>query len=138
MSKRGLAQVSMEFFIVVLFAFLIIVPVTFYFLRESQSSANEVNIAQISKIGRTIAANAETVYAFGEPTTFTLRVYMPPGVESIYFNNTDIYFVVNNNGLITTISERLSMNVSGNINNYVGLHRIRLQAVNNSVVISES
>jgi len=138
MSKRGSAQVSMEFFMVVFIAMLIIVPSTLYFLRESQSTVSEVNAAQIAQIMRSITANAEIVYAFGEPTTYTLRVYMPKGVEEVYFNNSEVYFVVNSKGTLSTFSEVFSMNVTGDVSNHVGLHRIRLQAVNNSVVISES
>ena len=136
--KRGKAQVSMEFFLVVMFAFIMIIPLVIYFVEESQSAASEVNTAQVVQIARKIVANAETVYAFGEPTTFTLRVYMPKGVESIYFSDNQINFVVGSGGKLSTISEPASMNITGNISNHVGIHVIRLTAANNSVVVSES
>jgi len=135
--KRGRAQVSMEFFLVTMFAFLIIVPLIMYFTNQSQRAVNEVNTAQVVQIARTIVTNAETVYAFGEPTTFTLRVYLPEGVDSIYFNNTEISFVINSEGRLITLTERATMNVTGNMSTHRGIHRLRLQAANNSVVISE-
>jgi len=136
--KRGKSQVSMEFFLVVMIAFIIIIPLVIYFVEESQSAASEVNTAQVVQIARKIVANAETVYAFGEPTTFTLRVYMPKGVESVYFSDNQLNFVVGSGEKQSTISEPASMNITGNVSNHVGMHVIRLRAANNSVVISES
>lgn len=136
--KRGRAQVSMEFFLVVMFAFVMIVPLIIYFVEESQSAAIEVNSAQIAQIARIIVSNAETVYAFGEPTTFTVRVYMPDGVNSIYFDSSGINFVVGSADNPSTITQPASMNLTGNLSNYVGIHIIRLTAANNSVVVSES
>ena len=137
--KRGAcrAQVSMEFLLVMALALLIIVPLILFFVAESQSSTEEVNAAQIGQILRKIAANAETVYAFGEPTTLTLRVYMPQGVEAVNISNTELIFTVRTKGAFTTISENLPMNITGDISNHVGIHRLRIQAANNSVVISE-
>ena len=135
--KRGKSQVSMEFLLVVLFAFAITVPMILYFVDESQKAAEGVNIAQITQIARTIASNAETVYAFGEPTTLTIRVYMPKGVDTVNLNNNQLEFVVQNKGELMTISEPVAMNLSGNISNHPGVHRIKLLAANNSVVISE-
>ena len=136
--KRGKSQVSMEFFLVVMFAFVIIVPLIIYFVEESQSAAVEVNSAQIVQIARTITSNAETVYAFGEPTTFTVRVFMPEGVDDIYFDASGINFVVGSADNPSIISQPASMNLTGNLSSYAGIHIIRLTAANNSVVVSES
>jgi uncharacterized protein (UPF0333 family) len=136
--KRGKSQVSMEFFLVVMIAFMIIVPLIIYFVNESQNAANEVNDAQVVQIARKIVSNAETVYAFGAPTTLTLRVYMPKGVESVYFSENQLNFVVGSGEKQSTISEPASMNITGNISNHIGMHVIRLTAANNSVSVSES
>ena len=138
MGKRGKAQVSMEYLLVVVFAFTIIVPLVLFFVSESQSATSEVNIAQIANIQRKIISNAEIVYAFGEPTTLTLRFYMPPGVDTVNLNNADLDFIVNKDGTLLTISQPHSMNLTGNISSHVGIHKLRFTASNNSVFISEN
>ena len=132
------AQAGMEFFLVVMFSFAIIVPLVIFFVSESQRATSDVNLAQIAQIERKIASNAETVFAFGPPTTLTLEFYLPPGVQDIYLNGTELSFIVNREGTLLTLSESLSMNITGNISTFQGIHKLRLTAANNSVVISES
>lgn len=137
MGSDKAAQASTEFFLVILFALVLITPVVIYFINESPSAVSDVNNAKVAQIARRLASTAETVYAFGEPTTLTVEVYMPEGVDAVYLNNTELSFVVRSSWKPLTISEGLSMNVTGNIKNYAGVHKISVQAANNSVVMSE-
>ena len=137
-SKRGIrAQVSMEFLMVVMFVFLLIVPLTAYYVNQSRTSIDEIGAAQTAQIARTIASNAETVHAYGEPTTFTLNAYLPEHVSAAQFIGTEIVFILNREGSNFTVSELVSMNISGSMNTTPGLHRIRIQSVNNEVSVLE-
>jgi uncharacterized protein (UPF0333 family) len=139
MGERGVrsAQVSMEYLIVVAFVFIIIMPFLIYFLSESHSTSNEINSAQLSDIARKIVENAEKVYAFGEPTTLTLQIYMPSNVESVQISGAEIEFTINAGGKSSTIVELFPMNVTGSISSSMGIHKLRLQAVEGYVNISE-
>jgi uncharacterized protein (UPF0333 family) len=140
MSKRGnsqQAQVSMEYLMVVAFVFIMVIPFIIYFFTESNSTTSQIDTAQLSQIARKIAENAEKVYAFGSPTTLTLRVYLPSGVESVYINGTTIGFIVVVGEGNSNVYETTSMNVSGSFGVGEGIHRIRIEAAENSVIISE-
>ncbi|MBN2454471.1 hypothetical protein JXB11_02905 [Candidatus Woesearchaeota archaeon] len=131
------AQVSMEYLIVISFVFMLIIPLTIYFVGQSQTATGEVNTAQLEQVSRKIVENAEKVYAFGEPTTFTLKVYIPDKVESVTIANNEIEFIINRDGSPSSVVEIFPMNVSGSLSTHQGIHKIRVQAINNSVAISE-
>jgi uncharacterized protein (UPF0333 family) len=142
MGKRGeldshSAQVSMEYLMVVAFVFVIIVPFLAYFLTESHNNSSQINNAQLTQIARKIVENAEKVYAFGEPTTLTIQVYMPSNVKSAAIGGTEIAFNMVENGAESSVVEVFPMNVSGNFSVSEGIHKIRLRAVAGSVVITE-
>jgi uncharacterized protein (UPF0333 family) len=133
--KRG--QVSMEFFIVIAFTFAVLVPLVYFYFSESQDAVGEVNGAQVVQVARKIVSNAEAVYAFGEPTSITLRVYMPSGVQKIAINGTEITFWMYGNQGLYAFSESFAMNVSGSVGNTTGIHNIKIMAKNESVVIND-
>lgn len=141
--KRGMrditknAQTSMEFLLIFALTSLITIPLILLYLRESQGASNEVNLAQVGQISRKIVSVAEFVYAFGDPTSVTLKVYMPSPIKSISINDTEISFVVDNQGNLVTISNTFSMNVTGSLNATPGIHNILIAASGNSVVISD-
>ncbi len=127
----------MEFLIVMAFTFLLIIPLVLFFGRESKDAVEDVNLAQVTQLARSLSNNAENVYAFGEPTSVTIRVYIPDGVENVTFGNGEILFTMIQKGEPITISEPVSMNISGSLNTGPGVHRIQLQAVGGAVVIGE-
>ena len=131
------AQVSMEFLMVVAITFLFTIPLIALFLKESQSAGEQVSLSQVGQIARRIVSSAESVYAFGEPTSIVIKVYMPPGVDSSSITNNELIFVVNNEGRMVSIEVTATMNLSGNLTVNPGIHNIRVTAANNTVVISE-
>ncbi len=76
-------QFSFEYLLVVGFALMIILPVTYYGYVAFQQSKTEVDLASIDKIGFEITNNARTVYNLGEHTRFTLQLNFPEGIENI-------------------------------------------------------
>ncbi|MBU0580942.1 MAG: hypothetical protein KKA19_07170 [Candidatus Margulisbacteria bacterium] len=122
---------------VVAFVFIIIVPFLVYFLTESNRTSDQIDSAQLSQIARKIVENAEKVYAYGEPTTLTLQVYMPDNVQSAVIGGSEISFIIVDGNALSSVVEEFPMNVSGNISVGKGIHRLRLQAVAGYVNISE-
>ena len=135
-SGRG-AQVSMEFMMVMGIIFLLTVPLIILFFRDAQSSSSQIISAQVDQIARRIISAAETVQAFGTPTSVILRAYLPSAINSSSISGTDIVFVVNNNGKFDTIAESASVNISGFVNVNPGIHIIRVTAGDSSVNISD-
>ena len=131
------AQVSMEFLMVVAITFLFTIPLIVLFLKESQSAGEQVSLSQVSQIARRVVSAAESVYAYGEPTSTVLKVYMPMGVNSSSISGNELIFVVNHEGSMVSIEEPATMNLSGNLSVNPGIHNIRVTAANNTVVISE-
>ena len=131
------AQVSMEFLMVVAITFMFTIPLIVLFIKESQSAGEQVSMSQVSQIARRIVGAAESVYAYGEPTSTVLKVYMPPGVNSSSISGNEIVFMVNIQGSIVSIEEPATMNLSGNLSVSPGIHNIRVTAANNTVLISE-
>ena len=131
------AQVSMEFLMVIAITFLFTIPLIVLFMKESQSAGEQVSLSQVSQIARRIVGAAESVYAYGEPTSTVLKVYMPTGVNSSSISGNELIFVVNNQGSMVSIEEPATMNLSGNLSVNPGIHNIRVTAANNTVIISE-
>lgn len=131
------AQVSMEFLMIITITSLMTIPLIVLFLKESQSAGEQVSLAQVSQVARRIADSAESVHAFGEPTALVLKVYLPPGIDSLLIDNSEFIFIVNNNGNKVSIVVPTSINMSGSIGVNPGIHNIKVTAIANYVNISE-
>lgn len=85
MQKKGKkrAQAAVEYVMVAAFALLIIIPATYFFYSYSHSAQQRINEAQLSKLGRDIVNNAESIYYHGYPSQITLEEQMPAGIRHI-------------------------------------------------------
>lgn len=142
MKKRGSfkAQVSMEFLLVVGFAFLMTIPLIVIFYQQSQSINTEVSASQIDKVASEVRDAADEVYYLGSPSKKTISIFMPEGVNGVSFvNNTDgasINFNVNSpDGDYEVVKWVASKNLSGNIGNFEGIHCIAAFACANYISI---
>ena len=137
MGCKTKAQISMEFLMVIAITFLLVIPLIALFMKESQSTSEQVTAAQVSQIARRIVSSAEAVYAFGEPATVLLTIYFPAGINTSIVRNNELEFLINGGAGLVSIQEPASMNLTGAINVFPGVHSIKVTASNNSVVISE-
>ncbi|MEA3431033.1 MAG: hypothetical protein U9R08_07200 [Nanoarchaeota archaeon] len=81
MKKRG--QFSLEYLLVVGFALVIIIPITYWGYTSFQESRAEINVAAVNKIGYSIVNNAKNVYYLGKLSRVTLELNFPEGIENI-------------------------------------------------------
>ena len=143
------AQSSLEYLLIVALTFAIIVPTTYLFYSYSRESTQQINDAQITKLGRTIVDSAESIFYSGQGSKTVLELNVPDntasaviidGRELIFnmstdFGTSEIVFFSSVN--LTTIGT----NCNGNVCNLPGLassglKKVRIEAVSqNSVKI---
>ena len=81
--KKG--QAALEYMLVVGVIGIMILPAAYMFFRYSQGSAQQIDAAQLDKLGRELVSTAERVYYQGAPSRTVLEARMPQGVEDIQF-----------------------------------------------------
>ncbi|GEM_PF-1075948 len=81
--RRNRAQAATEYAMVAAFALLIIIPSTYFFYSYSHSAQQRINEAQLTKLGRDIMNNAESIYYLGYPSQITLEEQMPADIRHI-------------------------------------------------------
>ncbi|MBI2140823.1 hypothetical protein HYU16_00200 [Candidatus Woesearchaeota archaeon] len=80
-SKRG--QAAFEYMLIALVIGIMILPAAYLFYRYSSSSAEQIDKAQLDKLGREIVTTAEKVYYQGPPSRTELEARMPKGVLNL-------------------------------------------------------
>lgn len=143
MKKRGSirgqvrAQVSMEFLMVVGFAFLMTAPLIIIFYQQSENINTEVTSSQLDKVASEIRDAADEVYYLGSPSMKTITVYMPKGVKSITIANNSIKFVVSSPGKDYDLMKWTVANVTGTIRTFEGIHHISAESHDIYVSLSD-
>jgi uncharacterized protein (UPF0333 family) len=127
--EQGRAQISMEFLMVVGFAFLMTVPLVIIFYQQSQNLTTEVSASQVDKIASEIRDAADEVYYLGTPSKKTITVFMPETIKSIIIDNTTkiIFWVDSPNGDYEVVKWTVA-NLTGSLMNYSGIHHISAES----------
>jgi uncharacterized protein (UPF0333 family) len=136
MKKRGpsKAQISMEFLIVVGFAFLMTIPLVIIFFQQSQTINTEVTASQADKVASEIRDAADEVYYLGSPSKKTITIYVPEGVKSITLLDNKIIFLVDSPGGDYELVKWSAANLSGGVPASKGLLRIAAESNDNNTV----
>ncbi len=83
MKKKGKGQAAFEYMLVAAVIGVMIIPAAYLFFRYSHSSADQIDKAQLDKLGRDMVASAERVYFQGPPSRTELEARMPKGVLNL-------------------------------------------------------
>ncbi len=84
MGKRGKkGQAAFEYMLIAVVIGIMILPAAYMFYRYSSSSAEQIDKAQLDKLGREIVITAEKVYYQGPPSRTELEARMPKGVLNL-------------------------------------------------------
>jgi uncharacterized protein (UPF0333 family) len=142
MKKRGntRSQVSLEFLLVVGFAFLMTIPLIILFYKQSESINTEVTASQIDKVASEIRDAADEVYYLGSPSKKTITVYIPEDVKAIRLvdDTTEIVFVAGSAGKEYDIVKWIAGNLtSSSISPNKGIHHIYAEAIGDKVKIRD-
>jgi uncharacterized protein (UPF0333 family) len=140
MKKRGKkkAQISLEFLIVVGFAFLMTIPMFIIFYQQSESINNDVTASQVDKVASEIRDAVDEVFYLGTPSKKSLTVYIPDRVQDITITGNTITFTVDSAGGDYQVVKWAATNISGAIGTGVGIHRITTEAFDDYVSITDA
>ena len=134
MGKRG--QVSIEYLIVIGFAFFITVPLAIMLFSQSELSKNQINMDEARQTARRIVEESERIYYYGAPSMTTLKVYMPEHMITANVAPRAINFQIQTAGGINDVTEISTVNLTGSLSANSGLHIIRLEVVQGAVNLS--
>lgn len=76
-------QAAIEYALIAALILLIVVPTAFLFYRSASGSAQEIDYAQINRLGNNVVKTAETVYYLGPPSRLVIEERLPQNVEGI-------------------------------------------------------
>lgn len=143
---NGKAQSSLEYLLVVALTFAIIVPTTYLFYNYSKESSQEINDAQVTKLGRSIVDAAESIFYSGQGSKTTIELIIPDSIQSvviidgreIVFNMTTSFGV---SEIVFFSSVNLTANGSCNANvcnvpglSSSGLKKVKIEAISRNSV----
>ncbi|MBD3209535.1 hypothetical protein GF367_03910 [Candidatus Woesearchaeota archaeon] len=133
------AQISMEYLAVVGVSLVLLIPMILIFYQQSGSLRDDINAAQLEKVGLELMDAAEEVYYLGPPTQKYLLLHLPGQVNTVTINQQEILI-----NYTTTSSTRyyslftdLPLNMSGAIDAFQGQHKVSIQATDTGVNISD-
>ena len=139
MKKRGKskAQISLEFLLVVGFAFLMTIPLIIIFYQQSKTLDTEITSSQIDKVASEIRDAADEVYYLGTPSKKTVTVYMPEGVQSIAVTGNKIIINVDSANGDYELVKWSAANLTGTIQTYKGIHHVSVEAYDTYVDVND-
>ena len=126
----------MEYLLVAGFAFVITIPIIIAFYLQSGNINDDINMNQISQIGRKIVDSSESVFYLGSPSQTTLKVYMPPRIKGVTIGtNTggvvegrEIVFSVETQSATKDVVVTSRVLLRGNISSVSGIHHLQIRA----------
>lgn len=71
------SQVAVEYLVVLGIALALLIPTVYFFYNTTSTASQSMDAQQIGRIGYEIIANAESVYAMGEPSWVTMDIRLP-------------------------------------------------------------
>lgn len=132
------AQSAMEYLLVVSFAFIILTLILVIAYSESSRFALQVSTAQIQRAGGELVDAINTVYYAGSPTKKTMQLQFPKHLRGVRIeNNTIVFEMLGESGVYEYAVEAYS-NVTGSIHPNGGLHVLTIEAIDDSVRITET
>jgi uncharacterized protein (UPF0333 family) len=130
MKKRGQgkAQVSIEFLLIVGFAFLMTVPLIIIFYQQSENISKEVTASQADKVASEIRDAADEVYYIGTPSKKTITVFLPENVNGVRISGNTIVFDIDSADGDYEIVKWTVANLTGSLMNYSGIHHVSAES----------
>ena len=136
--KKSRAQISMEYILITGFSLLIAMPLVIIFFSNSAAFNENIVNSQTKTVLDEMMDAAQAVHYLGEPSQKTIAVYFPQYIQEVKFGDGYMGFVVLQRGMLQTHYKYASINFTGNLTTYAGLHRIKVLAVNNTVQFSSA
>lgn len=126
----------------------LIVPTTYLFYYYSKESSQEITDAQVTRLGRTIIDNAESIFFAGQNSRTVLELNVPDNIQSaVIVDGRELIFSVSTPSGISEIVFFSSVPLSTKSSNCIasvcsipefenpGLLKLEVEALSNSVNI---
>jgi hypothetical protein len=84
MGKRGKAQISMEYVLIITLGLMIILPAVYLFRNYAYDSNENLVESRMYEIGNTVITNARRLYYYGPPSKTTLTIELPPQIDNMF------------------------------------------------------
>jgi hypothetical protein len=95
-----------------------------------------MKISQIESFGTKIVSSAEAVFYYGAPSKSTISAYLPEGVILIEVYEKELVISAQLSTGLVKRSFSSKVNLAGLISNSPGLKKIKLEALEDEVMIS--
>ena len=142
--KEAKGQASFEYILTASIIGIMILPAAYLFYRYSQSSGDQIDKAQLDRLGRDIISNAEKVYYQGAPSRIELEARLPKNVVNMTVMgnwNTGtqelVISALGTDGIITDFPYPSKVNINGSFNGSLreisvgaGIKKIEIEAYN--------
>lgn len=128
MLKRGKAQVSMEYLIIVSFVVVLIIPMLVMFNKYSDETEDNIITSQANQIGRKIVDAAESVYYLGKPSKNTLKFSFPKDISNITIGNNELVFFMKTKVGVDEVVIYSPVNITGALSVNRGIHYVVIES----------
>lgn len=135
MSRKS--QTGLEYLMVASIALLMLVPIMIEGWRSTTQLDDNINIQKAQEAVSQMSDAAKTVYYQGSPSAMTIYVDFPKDIILSNVSGKEIYLKMKFRESSTDIVDFLDFNVTGNISNTPGMHKIYLEALPNVINITQ-
>jgi uncharacterized protein (UPF0333 family) len=131
------AQISVEYLVIIGFVTFVVIAVLGLAFFYSNSIKDKIRINQINNFANKIISTSETVFYAGSPSQATISVYLPENVQEIIIEDNNLLISVYTSSGTNKISFSSNVPISGNINVFSGLGKIKITAQESSAEITK-
>ena len=122
------SQISMEYMLIIGFSTFIIIVLLIIAQTYSSEINDQIITNQLDRVAKEIVNNAESLYYFGDPSSITIRAYIPSNIKDIDIIGNEITFTVRTKQGDTDMSYPSNVNLEGNISVSYGYRDIEITA----------
>ena len=135
MKKRG--QASVEYMIIIGFVSFAVAGIAGVAFLYTSDISQRIGFYQLEKFEQKIISSAEDVYYKGEPSKSTFVAYLPKGITKIQITSGELVFSVSTKSGTNIISYSSNVPIQGSISSKDGVKKIKVEAFDSYVMISE-
>ena len=130
------AQAAMEYLSIVGIILVFIIPIWAYLITVEQETASELSLSYSKNAVRQIADASSLVYSQGPPAKISFQIYVPPGVNSISFDNKSVVFNVSLGAVYTDVFATSTAAMNGTLPKDEGYYTVEITAIDGFVQIN--
>ncbi len=130
------AQVSIEYLVIMGFVVFVLIGILGASFLYTGTIKDKIKMDQVIYFSNKVISTAETVFYSGSPSKSTIFGYLPEGVKEIEIKENSLILTVQTNHGIAKMAFSSNVPISGNITQFQGLRKIKIEAKENQVEIS--